>query len=393
MTIEINDKDFSEFLEELKTESTRNIYSYGLGIFFKWLNESKGLTIADFKTMKTKDRVHYALVFQNSKPLGEGRIYKSKRKRGMKEAQPKPLSNNAINSVLSALQSFAFHLDPDRPLPLKGKRVAIEEDTTSHDYSKEDLGKLYDFQDAKGKAIIAVASSCGLEVKSFLALDRERVEAEIRALDEKTQLDPKTPQFIFYDTVRGKTHVKGLLVLNPLAIESLKVWLPQNPTKTLFDMTTSGITKFMHNAVKKANLELKGRVRFHKIRSWTYTNLIRAGFSSEESKIIVHKSIPKSDATYLKLKEGITEKYPQVYEQFLNIRSHMNGNGLKKVNLEVEALKEALKKKDEEIESLKAQLGTSQTDTKRVLDSLQKQIDALKPKPEKQSFKYRRTTT
>jgi hypothetical protein len=333
LTIEINDKDVQEWLEECNTESTRNNYRYGIGIFFKWLQDAKGKTIQDYKDMDTKDRMHYALVFQKSKPMSEGRVYKSKRKRGFKTSDPKPLSNNAINSVLSALQSFTFHLNPDRPLPLKGKRIAIEEDMDSHDYSKEDLGKLYNFQDAKGKAIIAVASSCGLEVSSFLALDRQRVEKEIKILEEKTKADPNTPQYIFYDTIRGKTKVKGLCVLNPLAIESLKQWLPLNHSDNLFDMTRSGITKFMKSAARKANLTTTGRVRFHKIRSWVYTNLLRASFSSEEAKMIVHKAIPKSDSTYLKLKAGIQEKYPQVYDQFLNIRSTLNGSGIIKKDL------------------------------------------------------------
>jgi integrase len=333
MTYEINDKDVTEWLEECRSESTRNLYRYGLGIFLKWLETQKHLTITDYKAMTTKERIHNALLFQNSTPTSEGRTYKSKRKRGFKKLEPKPLSSNAINSVLTALQSFTQYLDPDRPLPLRGKRVQIEADTSSHYFSNGDLARLYDYQDAKGKAIIAVASACGFEVSALLNLDRNRVEQEIKRADQENR------EFIFFEQTRGKTKVKRLCVLNPLAIQSLKEWLPQNPTETLFDMTKSGITKFMRRACKKANLQLTGRVRFHKIRAWTYNQLIRAGLSSEEAKFIIGKKIPVSDSTYLRLKQGIEEKYPKVYDNYLNIKPLVKARDIEEAKTEIQKRK------------------------------------------------------
>lgn len=359
--MKIEDKDVDDFLAELKTPGTRRIYEFGLSFFARYL-DGQGKTLGDFKAMTTKERMHMALTFQNSHPKGEPRAYPSTRRKNPIVREARELSNNSINSVLTAVQSFCSFLDPDRPLPLKGKRIPLEEDVHGYDFLRGDLGKLYDSQDVRGKAIIACASSCGLDVSSFLALDRRRIEQELKILEGKTAQDPNTPQCVFYDTIRGKTKVKGLIVLNPLAVQSLREWLPLNPGDALFDITKSGMPKWLKSAVRKANLTVTGNVKFHKFRSWVMTNLIRAGFSDFEAKIVVHKKIPMGDSTYLKLKDGIVEKYPMVYEQYLNVKANGNGNGKVKQIL-VDQAKE-LAEMREIIAILVQRTGTTQTTTK-----------------------------
>lgn len=313
----VEDKDVSAWLSECRKKATRDAYTYATKLFFTWLKKQKNVSLDGFKCLSAKDMKHLVLEFQNSEPKGEGRIYKSKHKHrdtksNIRTLEPEPLSKNAINSVLTALQSFCMYLE--KPLLLKGKRVGIEDDTHSHYFANGDLGKMFDVCDLKGKAIIATATSLGWEVSDFLALDRTLVESHIK----KAEVEGK--QFIFFECRRTKTNVPRLAVLNPLAIKSLKEWLAINPTKTLFDMTKSGITKFMKSTARKANINTTGSVRFHRIRAWVFNSLLKAGLSELEAKYIVGKAIPHSDATYLRLKEGIEEKYPQVYETYLNIK-------------------------------------------------------------------------
>jgi integrase len=173
---------------------------------------------------------------------------------------------------------------------------------------------MYDVSDFKGKAILACAASLGWEVSDFLALDRTLVEQHLKRAEEEKQ------QYVYFQTTRSKTHVPRLAVLNPLAVEALKNWLPLNPTARLFDMTKSGISKFMQSTAKKANLTTTGSIRFHRVRAWVFNSLLKAGFSDSEAKYIVGKAIPHSDGTYLRLREGIEQKYPRFYNEHLNIK-------------------------------------------------------------------------
>jgi integrase len=313
----IQDNDVLAWLSECRSKATRSGYTYASNLFFAWLQKEKNVSLAQFKDLSPRDMKHLVLAFQNSEPKGQGHVYRSKHKHrdtrtNMRILEPRPLSKNAINGIVTAIQSFCMSLE--KPLLLKGKRVGIEDDTHSHYFANGDLGRMFDVCDLKGKAIISTAASLGWEVKDFLALDRSLVEAHIKRAESEGK------QYVFFECRRSKTNVPRLAVLNPLAIRSLKEWLAINPTKKLFDMTKSGITKFMKSTAKKANLTLTGTVRFHRIRAWVFNSLLKAGFSEPEAKYIVGKAIPHSDSTYLRLKEGIEQKYPKLYEAYLNIK-------------------------------------------------------------------------
>ena len=314
----MKDRDIEAWLSESRTKSTKDVYTWRINIFFKWLETEKNLSLSQWKTLIPKEMKTLALQFQNSSPKGEGRTIHSKHiHRGLKShdrfVEPKQLSRNTISGVLTALQSFCVYLE--KPLVFKrGSRFAVEDDDHSHYFVNGDLSKMYDVSDFKGKAILACAASLGWEVSDFLALDRTLVESYMKKAEEDKQ------QFIYFKTTRTKTHVPRLAILNPLAIESLKNWLPVNPTTRMFDMTKSGIVKFMQSTAKKANLTTTGPVRFHRIRAWTFNSLLGAGFSDSEAKYIVGKAIPHSDGTYLRLQQGIEEKYPKFYNEKLSIK-------------------------------------------------------------------------
>jgi len=372
----IQDKDVSAWLSECRTKATRNAYIYGSNLFFTWLQKEKNLSLEQFKILSSRDMKHLVLEFQNSEPKGSGRVYHSKRKHRdikshVRTVEPKPLSKNAINMVLTAIQSFCMYLE--KPLLLKGKRCGVEDDMHSHYFANGDLAKMFDVCDLKGKAIIATAASLGWEVSDFLALNRCLVESHIKKAESEGK------EFIFFECRRTKTNVPRLAVLNPLAIHSLKEWLAINPTKTVFDMTKSGITKFMKSTAKKANINTTGNVRFHRIRAWVFNSLLKAGFSEYEAKYVVGKAIPHSDATYLRLKEGIETKYPEVYEQYLNLKPQIQErlikDATKKAAQEIEKLKNQLDERDQKIEQL--EIEACKTDKKFIcIIEIQRKIAA-----------------
>jgi len=348
----MKDRDVEAWLSECRTKSTRFIYSWRVNLFFKWLQTEKKLSLTDWKALTPKEMKTYALQFQNSEPKGEGHTFHSKHKHQDTKShehvlEPKRLSNNTVSGILTALQSFCVYLE--KPLAFKrGARFATEDDDHSHYFVNGDLAKMYDCSDYKGKAILAVATSLGWEVSDFLALDRPLVEAHLKKAEEDKQ------QYVYFESRRTKTHVPRLGVLNPLAIEALKNWLPQNPTSTLFDMTDGGIVKFMQRCAKKANLTTTGPVRFHRIRAWTFNSLLKAGFSDSEAKYIVGKALPHSDGTYLRLREGIEQKYPKFYHEHLNIKPQRV-----LVPEDVRRENEDLKKRLEQVEQMLEQVKKS----------------------------------
>jgi hypothetical protein len=367
--METQDKDVQAWLSECRAKRTREAYEYRSNLFFKWVTHDKNLSLKQFKQLSPKEMKTLLLQFQNSEPKSEGRVYHSKhkhRKLGTNSIviSPKPLSKNAINGVLTTIQSFCMYLE--KPLMLKGKRAGAEDDTHSHYFSNGDLGKMYDVCDLKGKAIIACASSLGWEVTDFLALPRKLVEDHIRRADSEGR------NYIFFETTRSKTSVPRLAVLNPLAVKSLKDWLPVNLTDKTFDMTKSGITQFMKATARKANLVTTGTVRFHRIRAWVFNSLLKAGFGDMEAKYIVGKAISHSDGTYLRLKETIMEKYPKFYESYLNIKPE---TVLKVIDKDMVAKIAALEKENAE---LREKAKAKDADLEERMARMEKLLQALK---------------
>ena len=74
------------------------------------------------------------------------------------------------------------------------------------------------------------------------------------------------------------------------------------------------------------------------------SQLSRAGFNEFEVKLCIGKSIPISDGTYLRmLKDSVAEKYPKVYDAFLNIdpptiKTEVKTEDFKRLELQVENL-------------------------------------------------------
>ena len=97
--------------------------------------------------------------------------------------------------------------------------VRRELDIYSHNFSTEDLAKMFDLGDAKEKALLALGASLGWEVSAALSLTRRVLQSYVdRAKSENRQ---------FYYFIRKdlKTNVPRLGVLNPLALEWIEKWL------------------------------------------------------------------------------------------------------------------------------------------------------------------------
>jgi len=296
------------------------------------------ITVEDFLKLDSRKQRHLALRFQNEQP----------------EENP-----NTIYSVLTAIASFLDYYD--KPIRWKRARIKPRPDLSSHVFSNGDLSKMFQIGNVKEKAMLTLSTSLGWEINGILRLKRKVLRDHI---DRAREVGEK---FVYFKNLRQKTGVQRLGVLNPLAIEWVDRWLKEsehmkpmkrkhdreariNIVSEIFDMTAEGFNIMLRRLARKAQLKLTGRVRFHALRKWVMSGLSRSGFNSWQTKFLVGKSIPMSDATYLNsLENEIRERYPEAFENYMNLNPQVNMKA-------VSGLSKDLEEKTEEIGELRNQV-------------------------------------
>jgi integrase len=277
----------------------------------KYFQDTK-FTVADLQKREPKEIKHLLLQYQS-------------------EQQKANVPQNSILAVVTSVRSFCSSLD--KPIKFRrGQLGSLQADTSSHVFSNGDLRTIFEIGNTTEKAIIATSASLGWEISAFLELLGDKVSRLIAHAKQNNE------EFIFFDDTRAKTGVSRLAILNPLAIEWLGKYLETNPPATdkLFDFTSDGINKMLARLAKTSGLKTTGGIRYHNIRKWLMSRLSRAGFNEFQIKFIIGHSIPLQDRTYLQtLKEEITEKYPRVYNDYLNIYPKINAEAKGELNAKI----------------------------------------------------------
>jgi hypothetical protein len=342
-----------EWLDECRTESTRELYEYQIRVFQEWY----GKPLSTFLNLSPKDMRHEALKFQ-SEQVGK-------------------MKPNTIISVLTALGSFCAY--NDKPLMLRGKRLRTQIDLDSHVFTNGDLAKMFEVADTEEKAIVATFTSLGWEVSSILELKRDFMEKQILRAKEEGK------QFIYFLDQRPKTGVLRLGVINPLAIEWLSKMLEQARGPGLFSYTTKeGVNKMIQRLVREAHLIATGRIHTHLMRKWVMSGLSRAGFNDFQIKYMMGKAIPLSDMTYLQtLQQEIEGKYPAAYENYLTLKPMVSVKAVTELGKQVVQQSQELTLKTAEIETMKetldkAMLKIAEAETSRKDQEGQLARDALR---------------
>lgn|GEM_PF-4346353 len=143
------------WLDECRREATRKIYSYGIREYFNWYSSKQGLptdqtAIDHFLGLPQKDKRHVMLTYQNG--------FTGK--------------DNTVNGILTSVSSFLAFMD--MPVNLKGKRRKGQPDLDSHEFSTDDLRRLYRAADAahdlRAKALLALGTSLGWENGAALSI-------------------------------------------------------------------------------------------------------------------------------------------------------------------------------------------------------------------------------
>ena len=327
----------SEWVSEYRNTNSRQQMCGRLRAF---LIET-GLTIDQFTNMDRPSAKHLIKIY-------------------VAEQEKKGIPSNTILSKITAPRAYMSFLGKEIPFR-HSELPKLEAAKDKHQFSNGDLSKMFDVADIRGKAIISLGVSLGWAISDVLALDRKFIETLIsRAKDENEQ-------FIFFNTKRIKTSAKAFGVLNPLAVEWVSKWLAMNKSNTIFDISEDQINKELQRLAEEAQLKLIGKVSFHCFRAWTFNSLIKAGLSEYESKLIVGKSIPLSDSTYLTLEEHIREVYPQKYDKYFNIKPIANE--------EIKSKYQSLEEENRTLKDLVSQLVRAGKEQEERLKQLQESVN------------------
>lgn len=342
------------WLNEQKTNTTKNAYLNNIGHFQGWWNKP----LTEFLKLPPEEMRHLALEYQNflKNEIVTDRSGKKKNR-----------DINTIIAFLTALQSFCT--SKCKPLLLRRKRLQTQIDTKSHVFSNGDLIKCFDVANVEQKAILATMVSLGWEVSVIVELDKDFISALIKSAKEEGK------KFIYFVSQRQKTGALRLGVLNPLAIEWLSKWLedPRCVGPTVFTYTTKeGINGMLKHLARDAHLTLRGSVHSHLIRKWVMSGLSRARFNAFQIKYLMGKVIPISDATYLQtLQQEIEMYYPEAYENYLSVRP------VKIVQVVDEDMKAKVASLEKENEELRAKAKTKDADLEARMAKMESLLKAL----------------
>ncbi len=341
--LETKEPTVKEWLSEFGNEITRYKYADRLLKFF----QDTKFTVADLQKREPKEIKHILMQYQS-------------------EQQKANIPQNSILATITAVRSFCSSLD--KPIKFrKGQLGKLQADTSSHVFSNGDLRTIFEIGNVVEKAIIATSASLGWEISAFLELERDKVSRLIAHAKANSE------EFIFFEDTRQKTGVSRLAILNPLAIEWLGKYLETAKFSgdKLFDFTSDGINKMLNRLAQTSGLKTTGGVRYHNVRKWLMSRLSRAGFNEFQIKFVIGHSIPIQDRTYLQtLKEEIEDKYPKVWNDYLNIYPKISGEAkgeftakileqnrlIADLNMTVDALKQEIKEIKESNNQTKAEL-------------------------------------
>lgn len=303
--IKKNEK-IQDWLDEIQSYNTKQAYLYRMTSFFEWYNN----TIESFLELTQREKRHTVLKFQGEK-MGD-------------------LSSNSIATTIGAINSFLDYFD--MKVNFKGKVVRKRIDLSSHVFTNRDLTKLFKIGNTKEKAYLSLSVSLGWECGAIVTLKRKQLRSYIdRAKSENKQ-------FFYFMSQREKTGALRLGVLNPLALEWVDKWLIESENKKprkrktdrnkslvvsdVFDLSIQGCNLLLQKLARESGIKTTGRIHTHLLRKWCMGSLVKAGFNEWEVKFLVGKAIPATDFTYLQsLQLGIEEKYPTVYENYLNLET------------------------------------------------------------------------
>lgn len=307
----IDNAPMDAWLSEYNEKKTMQKAKLRFALYLEWTEKTPKELIDEFDQIKTKSQI---LQFQNYL-VNDYISPKTKEK----------FKPNSIRTILTAVRAF-YSSQKEMVRGLKSKIIDNEMAQGEHNFSIDDLRNMFAVANLRDKAVLATATSLGWEISAFLDLEKDFVESLVKRAKSQNE------DFIAFDWQRKKTGSAQYGILNPMALFSLEQYLAklakENPTqKKLFDLSEPAINDIIRKLAKDSNISLIGTLRFHLMRKFLMDALSDAGLNSFEVKLILGKTIPLSDRTYLQtIKKSAFEKYKKAYPSHLSLSQNINGS-------------------------------------------------------------------
>ena len=231
----------------------------------------------------------------------------------------KGMAPNSIRSYVNSVRAFFTNQCVGiKVTNLPKSRKAVGE----HPFSIEDLRKMFEVGDTRDKALLSTSVSLGWDPDSVQHLPRKMISDYIKRARSKKE------RFVRFDWYREKEETEMLGCLTPEAIDWIEKYLEKTKnveTPWLFPnssgkhpISQDTINDIIKRLVAEANIKTVGKIRFYGVsRKFLIPTLVSAGLSEWEVKLIVGKTIPTTDSTYLEgLKPSAFKKYCQAYPKF-----------------------------------------------------------------------------
>jgi integrase len=288
-----------DWLREYSRQRTIKKCRRNFGLFCEWADTNDLELVNEYKTSDPREF---------SKKWGKiiVQYYNDMLKKGY--------SSNYCRTLTIAPRAFF----KSQCIEVKIKRGAIAKQKMAmgeHEFILEELQKMYRVGDIEDKARLATALTLGWGAQDFLNLEWSFIEPY---LDEN--LEP--PVAFWYE--RGKTGAPSRSHLTHEAIDALREWKRvSSESKYVFSgyngthLTPNALNVWLKSLVKRAKIKARGKIRFHLMRKFLFSQLSSSGMNAFESKLCIGKTIPADLLTYLKgQEENLREKFIKAESRF-----------------------------------------------------------------------------
>jgi len=354
MNEDMNPKE--EWLKEYSKEGTKRKYSKSFDQFCEWASTSDIDLVNEYKA---------------SDPRAFGKKWGKKIVEYYNHLLEEDYKINSARAFTIAPRAFL----KSQCVEVRVKRGRIAKPQIAlgeHEFTLEELQRMFRIGDIQDKARLSVALSLGWGAQDFLRLKWNFIEPYLNE-----ELEP--PVAFWYQRKKTTTPIRAHLTHE--ALECLRSWkqvAPKSPyvfaSYNGSHLSSSGLNKWLKSLVDRANIKTRGNVRFHLMRKFLFSQLSASGMNQWEAKLCVGKTVPSDILTYLKDQEAVLRN------KFMNAEPRFTLTGFTNAN---HGKLEAVSEKIETLESIitKQELTIKEQDEKLdvLTKSLAKQQDMIAP--------------
>ena len=262
-----------------------------------------------------------------------------------------------------------------------------------HEFRLEEFQRMFKVGDIEDKARLSLAISLGWGAGDFVKLEWSFLEPYLAQ-------DLEAPVAFWYE--RGKTRAPSRSHLTHEAIESLRTLKSvASESQYVFTgyngkhLTRDALNEWLKSLVKRAKIKTRGRIRFHLIRKFLFSQLSASGMNQWEAKLCVGKSVSPDILTYLKDQtQNLREKFMNAETRFtLTGYTNSNHTSISLVSEKVETLESiitkqevALKEQATKIDVLTKGIQKQNTQIEELTEGYEKLLKAIAKEKAKRLF-------